>query len=281
MDSSIVEERVQFMAPSGDHLLSGILMRPSRACNSVVIVCHGLFCDKDHPLVSSIAEAFVTQLGVCSFRFDFSANGESPGEWDGADYYQEVLEVDAAVLMLQQGKGLKTICVLGHSKGGTVVNMYAGALDVVTQVPMVVSLSARFDLSVRPEDRFSPSEMKSLEEVGYCDIVKTTPNGERVYRWWKESLQKISAINMRSIVESSATKKEDMLMMFIHAVDDKTVPVSDLTMFADTYDRVASGEGKRCIKMQLPAGGHSFKYNEERQQFLVPLFEALRSKHLV
>lgn len=73
-------------------------------------------------------------------------------------------------------------------------------------------------------------QMKSLEEVGYCDIVKTTPNGERVYRWWKESLQKISAINMRSIVESSATKKEDMLMMFIHAVDDKTVSTSSSSL---------------------------------------------------
>ncbi|KAF4653773.1 hypothetical protein FOL46_009012, partial [Perkinsus olseni] len=159
--------------------------------------------------------SFVTALGVCSFRFDFSGNGDSAGEWDCGDYHQEVLEIDAAVRMLRDDEGLKTICLVGHSKGGTVVSMYAGANEVATRVPLIVSISGRFDLSAKPDDRFSASDVESLETVGYCDTVR----GQKTFRWRKESLQRMSAIDMIPIVQN-CSRKEDVSMLFIHAEGD-------------------------------------------------------------
>ncbi|KAF4677006.1 hypothetical protein FOZ62_003391, partial [Perkinsus olseni] len=257
--TSVKGKSVSFLAPSGDHQLTGILTRPSSpSSDSVVIVCHGLFCDKATPLISSIAQSFVTALGVCSFRFDFSGNGDSAGEWDCGDYHQEVLEINAAVRMLRDDEGLKTICLIGHSKGsfshtavygrlslrslkypstlgttndvgfdylvylvhplligGTVVSMYAGANEVTTRVPLIVSISGRFDLSAKPDDRFSASDVESLETVGYCDTVR----GEKTFRWRKDSLQKMSAIDMIPIVQNCA-RKEDVSVLFIHAEED-------------------------------------------------------------
>ncbi|KAF4686229.1 hypothetical protein FOZ63_028334, partial [Perkinsus olseni] len=254
---------------------NGILTRPSSpSSDSVVIVCHGLFCDKATPLISSIAQSFVTALGVCSFRFDFSGNGDSAGEWDCGDYQQEVLEIDAAVRMLREDEGLKTICLIGHSKGGTVVSMYAGANEVATRVPLIVSISGRFDLSAKPDDRFSASDVESLETVGYCDTVR----GKKTFRWWKESLQRMAAIDMIPIVQDCA-RKEDVSVLFIHAEGDDVVPVSDLGLFVDTYDSTSSA-GRRCMKIKLPMGGHFFKTEVERQELLNPVFQALRDGQL-
>ncbi|KAF4751813.1 hypothetical protein FOZ63_012973, partial [Perkinsus olseni] len=282
---------------------NGILTRPSSPSSDlVVIVCHGLFCDKTTPLISSIAQPFVTALGVCSFRFDFSGNGDSAGEWDCGDYHQEVLEIDAAVRMLREDEGLKTICLIGHSKGssshtavygrlslrslkypstlgdykrrGTVVSMYAGANEVATRVPLIVSISGRFDLSAKPDDRFSASDVESLETVGYCDTVR----GQKTFRWRKGSLQKMSAIDMIPIVQHCA-RKEDVSMLFIHAEGDDVVPVSDLDLFVDTYNSTSSA-GRRCIKRKLPMGGHFFRTEVERQELLKPIFQALRDSHL-
>ncbi|KAF4652526.1 hypothetical protein FOL47_011040 [Perkinsus chesapeaki] len=215
----------------------------SSTSNKVVILCHGLMSDRESPLLKSIAYQLTTQLGLSTFRFDFSGNGESKGVWDYGAYNEEASELERAIEMLQDTRALSTIAIIGHSRGATVVCLHT-ANPHYTKVPLVVSLSGRYDMTNKP-NRFSDSEKHELETIGYCDwVLPTRMNGKskRRYRWKKDSIDKIMAMDTKNMTEECAKRASGSKMMFIGAMDDTAVPIRDLHSFQRVYnDAVKEG----------------------------------------
>lgn len=65
---------------------------------------------------------------MCSFRFDFTSNGESEPLYKGTEskeqyrnmmnsFYNDVDDLEATLLMLQQRFKMKVVAIIGHSRG--------------------------------------------------------------------------------------------------------------------------------------------------------------------
>jgi dienelactone hydrolase len=75
----------------------------------------------------------------------------------------EAEELRCAKQYLEQQLGRKVVGVLGHSKGGTDVLLYAAKYN---DVPCVVNLAGRFELQKGVLERLGPEVLERLEREG-------------------------------------------------------------------------------------------------------------------
>ncbi|KAG2589549.1 hypothetical protein PVAP13_5NG128181 [Panicum virgatum] len=80
--------------------------------NKVVILCHGFVACKDDSIMIDLATA-LTKQGIGAFRFDFSGNGESEGEFHYGSYRKEADDLHSVVSYLHQEK-YDVTAILGH-----------------------------------------------------------------------------------------------------------------------------------------------------------------------
>lgn len=121
--------------------LKGLLVDGGAGSKEVCILCHGFRSSKQSGTLSALATG-LAEAGVSTFRFDFSGNGESEGKFAYGNYWQEVEDLRAAVEFLTS-RGSRVVCVVGHSKGGNCVVLYASKYY---DVPCVINVSGRFAL---------------------------------------------------------------------------------------------------------------------------------------
>ncbi|OEL35357.1 hypothetical protein BAE44_0003624 [Dichanthelium oligosanthes] len=134
--------------------------------NKVVVLCHGFTASKDDGFIVDLAEA-ITKHGISVFRFDFSGNGESEGEFQYGNYKKEADDLHAVVSYLYQEK-YDVATIVGHSKGGDVVVLYA---SIYNDVPMVINISGRFYLDQGVEERLGKEFMDRINKEGYIDVI--------------------------------------------------------------------------------------------------------------
>lgn len=112
-----------------------------RSSKNLCILCHGFQSSKELPTLVSIAGALAA-AGVSSYRFDFTGNGESEGEFAYGNYWREAEDL-RSVVKYWRFRGWQVVSVIGHSKGGNAVLLYASKYK---DVPNIVNISGRFDL---------------------------------------------------------------------------------------------------------------------------------------
>jgi dipeptidyl aminopeptidase/acylaminoacyl peptidase len=109
-------ERVEFV--SGGQRVVGVLHLPFPSATKgerIVITCHGAMSSKDSEKYLHISERFSSQ-GIAVLRFDFRGSGESEGS--GELLSRRIADLMAAMKFVE-GRGYKSIGVLGSSFGGT------------------------------------------------------------------------------------------------------------------------------------------------------------------
>lgn len=153
--------------------LKGLLVESASNSKEVCVLCHGFRSSKQSGTLSSLSEALV-EAGVSTFRFDFAGNGESEGEFAYGNYWDEVEDLRAVVEFLTS-RGLRVVCVAGHSKGGNCVVLYASRYH---DVPCVINISGRFALEKGQSDglpwqcafMFRSSDCRTCSSV-YCFCI--------------------------------------------------------------------------------------------------------------
>ncbi|KAK9099326.1 hypothetical protein Syun_026371 [Stephania yunnanensis] len=131
----------------------------------VVVLCHGFRASKDHEIMRNLAGA-LTREGISAVRFDFAGNGESEGSFQYGNYQREADDLHAVVLyFLRSNRVVKAI--LGHSKGGNVVLLYASRYH---DVPIVVNVSGRYDLNKGIEERVGKGFIERIKKDGFIDV---------------------------------------------------------------------------------------------------------------
>ncbi|CAO2190779.1 unnamed protein product, partial [Urochloa humidicola] len=150
------EERVEIANKHGERLV-GLLH--NTGSNKIVVLCHGFIATKNDSLILDLAAA-LTKKGISVFRFDFSGNGESEGQFE---------------------------------YGGDVVVLYASIYD---DVRTIVNLSGRFDLKKGIEERIGEGSIHRINKEGYLDIKDKYENFN--YRVTKESLMERLNTDMRA-----------------------------------------------------------------------------------
>ncbi|XP_061995312.1 uncharacterized protein LOC133713319 isoform X1 [Rosa rugosa] len=188
----------------------------------IVILCHGFTSTKDDPIMVNLAVALESE-GISSFRFDFSGNGESEGIFEYGNYQKEADDLHAVVEHFSGTSRVASV-ILGHSKGGDVVLLYASKYhDICT----VVNVSGRYDLKKGIGERLGKDFMETIKKEGFLDIKNNT--GGVAYRVTEESLMDRLSTDMQ---ESCLQIGKECQVLTVHGSDDEVIPVDDAVEFS-------------------------------------------------
>ncbi|GAB2291836.1 hypothetical protein Dimus_026087 [Dionaea muscipula] len=188
----------------------------------VVVLCHGFTSNKGEKTMVNLAMALESE-GISAFRFDFSGNGESDGSFQYGNYMKEAEDLYAVVKHLI---GLKRVvsAIVGHSKGGNVVLLYASKYH---DVPTVLNLSGRYKLDRGIEERLGEKFLERIKKDGYIDVKNKT--GVILYRVTEESLMDRLNTNMH---EACLRIDRDCRVLTVHGSADEIIPVEDANEFS-------------------------------------------------
>ncbi|KAG4929599.1 hypothetical protein JHK82_046664 [Glycine max] len=187
----------------------------------IVILCHGLRSTKEDDIIKNLAAA-LENAGVSSFRFDFTGNGESEGSFEFGHYWREVDDLHDVVQHFH-GANHKVIAIIGHSKGGSVVLLYASKHH---DIKTVVNLSGRYDLKAGLEERLGKDYLERIMKDGFIDVMQS---GSFDYRVTLESLMDRLDTNMH---EACLQIDKECRVLTVHGSSDPVIPVGDASEFA-------------------------------------------------
>lgn len=188
----------------------------------IVVLCHGFQSTKDHTTISNLASALEKE-GITVFRFDFAGNGESEGTFRYANYWREAEDLRAVIEHFRKESRI-TSTILGHSKGGNAVLLYASKYH---DIPTVVNVSGRNDLKRGITERMGKDFYKQIKKDGFFDYKNR--NGEVCYRVTEESLNDRLNTNMHEACLQIDTKCR---VLTVHGSEDTIIPVEDALEFS-------------------------------------------------
>jgi pimeloyl-ACP methyl ester carboxylesterase len=162
---------VSFINPKSVLRLQGTFVRADAAPNApCVILCHGYACNRNGMALPALSEALAA-AGVNSLRCDFQGNGASEGVMRFGNFYGEVSDIAAAKAFLEAEHKQQVAGLLGHSKGGCVVLLYAAQH---ADIPRVVNVAGRYVMTEGVKERFGADILERLS-VAPVDIVAAAP----------------------------------------------------------------------------------------------------------
>ncbi|EFJ10240.1 hypothetical protein SELMODRAFT_447411 [Selaginella moellendorffii] len=183
------------------------------------ILCHGLRSSKESTGLVVLANA-LAEAGLSTYRFDFSGNGESEGEFSYGGYWQEVEDLRAVVLHWRAQTRLVN-CIIGHSKGGNAVLLYSSKYG---DVPLVVNCSGRGLLKRGLKSRLGSDFMERLDREGFV----TVRDKQGDFNVTKENLMQRLSIDMFGEVGKIPS---NCRVLTIHGSEDEVVTVEDAYEF--------------------------------------------------
>ncbi|KAJ9538555.1 hypothetical protein OSB04_031288 [Centaurea solstitialis] len=190
--------------------------------DSTVPVKEALEFAKENSMMTDLAFALEKQ-GISAFRFDFSGNGESEGSFQFANYYKEVDDLHEVVRHFHKANRVVS-AIIGHSKGGDVVLLYA---SLHHDVKTIVNVSGRYRLDTGIEQRLGANYLERAKRDGFID-VKSEKTGEVLFRVTEESLMDRLNTNMP---EAALKIKQDCRVLTVHGSADDIIPVEDAADF--------------------------------------------------
>ncbi|XP_026451008.1 uncharacterized protein LOC113351193 [Papaver somniferum] len=217
--SVIVEEQTVIVKNKYGENLVGVLHETGST--KIVILCHGFRSSKDTPINTNLVEA-LTKQGISVFRFDFSGTGKS----EGTQHDEYIKEADDLRSVVLHFIGMKRVidALVGHSKGGNVVLIYASKYhDVAT----LVNVSGRYNMEGGIAKRLGENYKERIEQDGFIDVEDK--KGNCFFSFTAESLMERLAIDMGALCLSIG---KDCRVLTVHSAADKIVPVEDAYEFA-------------------------------------------------
>ncbi|KAK6120412.1 hypothetical protein DH2020_045892 [Rehmannia glutinosa] len=212
-----MQQKITILNKRGEKLV-GVLHETGST--KVVVLCHGFRSSKENNTMVNLAGVLENE-GISAFRFDFSGNGESEGSFQYGNYFREAEDL-RAVIEYFTGVNRVTVAVLGHSKGGNVVLLYASKYH---DIGVVVNVSGRYDLKRGIKERLGENFLEILKKDGY--IVVNTRAGD--YQVTEESMVERLNTNMH---EACLSIDEGCRVLTVHGSEDEIIPVEDALEFA-------------------------------------------------
>ncbi|XP_006288247.2 uncharacterized protein LOC17881167 isoform X1 [Capsella rubella] len=220
IDNSEIQHRRVVIENSHGEKLVGVLQ--DTGSTETVVICHGLQSSKDRIPMVTIANFFERAM-ISSFRFDFAGNGESQGSFQYGNYRREVEDL-RSVLQHLRGDNRDISAIIGHSKGGNVVLLYAAKYK---DVQTVVNISGRFFLERGIEARLGKDYFRRIKENGFIDVRNR--KGMFAYRVTEESLMDRLTTDT---LEACLLIHENCRVLTVHGSNDRIVHVTEASEFA-------------------------------------------------
>lgn len=208
----------------------------------------------------NLALAFETQ-GISAFRFDFAGNGDSEGSFQYSNYRREAEDLrDVIEHFRREQRSVEAI--IGHSKGGNAVLLYASRYG---DVQTVINIAGRFDLRRGIAGRLGKNFQERIEQFGFIDVKNR--KGKLEYRVTKESLMDRLSTDTRTACE---TIPLSCRVLTIHGTEDEFVPVEDAYEFDKHIQnhklRIVEGADHEYTKLQSELASIVLDFVKETRQ---------------
>lgn len=213
----VQQQKVTILNKYGEKLV-GLLHETGS--KEIVMLCHGFRSTKEHNTMVNIASTLENE-GISAFRFDFAGNGESEGSFQYGNYWREADDLHA-VIQHFYGANRVVSAILGHSKGGNVVLLYASKYH---DIRTVVNVSGRYDLGRGIEERLGKDFLERVKKDGFIDVIYKGVQ----YRVTEESLMDRLSTDMHKVC--LAIEKECRVLT-VHGSADEIIPMEDALEFA-------------------------------------------------
>ncbi|KAI7754106.1 hypothetical protein M8C21_014729 [Ambrosia artemisiifolia] len=230
------------------------------ASKQIVILCHGFRDSKNYSMMVELAFA-LEKHGISAFRFDFSGNGESEGLFQFGNYSKEVDDLHA-VIQHFTAENRVISAILGHSKGGNVVVLYA---SLHHDVHTVINVSGRYKMDRGIEERLGKDYLERVKRDGFIDIK--SKQGAFLFRVTEESLMERLNTNMH---EAGLKVDPSCKVLTVHGSVDEVIPVEDALQF----DKIIPNHELRIIE------GADHGYNNHRDELLSVVLAFLKDNML-
>ncbi|XP_006303179.2 uncharacterized protein LOC17900089 [Capsella rubella] len=185
----------------------------------VVVLCHGFLSNKNDPVTKNIAAALEKE-GISAYRFDFSGNGESEGSFYFGNYNYEADDLRSVIQYFTNMNRVVPI-ILGHSKGGDVVLVYASRFHDIRNV---INLSGYSDLKRSLVMRLGENYLERITQQGYIDAEEYNIK----YRVTKESLMERLNTDMHEVCLKI---DKECRVLTVHGSADEIIPWEDAKEF--------------------------------------------------
>jgi alpha/beta superfamily hydrolase len=214
----------------------------------IVVLCHGFRSTKNDQVMKNVAAA-IEKEGISAFRFDFSGNGESKGSFYFGNYNYEADDLHSVIRYFTNMNRVVPI-IIGHSKGGDVVLVYASKYQDIRNV---INLSGRYDLKRGIGERLGEDYLERIKQQGFIDIKEgtaialwsscTVPDqyssvflsifwsftGNAGFRVTEESLMERLNTDMH---EACLKIDKECRVLTVHGSADEVIPLEDAKEFA-------------------------------------------------
>ncbi|KAK9711711.1 hypothetical protein K7432_007638 [Basidiobolus ranarum] len=250
--SNTLVKRIEFLSPEGITLSALLTEKPNTSSNQVVILCHGFLSHSN----SIIIRGLTSQLPYNICAIDFRGNGFSTGTTKYGNYLEEVVDLKNWVDHLREVLNFNVLGIIGHSKGSSVVLLYASKYN---QVPLIVNIAARFNMTDLPMHRFTPEQLTELEVKGNIVWRRYQHNTEE-----KDFIVSQLDLTTKKNTDMSVVKnidKERVRVLSVHGEKDTTIPVEEVSM----YDRLMGPEPYHEVAI-IKEATHFFRTPEELRE---------------
>ncbi|ESQ45815.1 hypothetical protein EUTSA_v10010563mg [Eutrema salsugineum] len=215
--SACAQQKIEIPNSHNEKLLGLLHETGSR---EIVVLCHGFRSNKNNQIMNNVAAA-IEKEGISAFRFDFSGNGESEGSFYYGNYNHEADDLHSVIQYFSSLNRVVPI-ILGHSKGGDVVLLYASKYHDIRNV---INLSGRYDLKKGVVERLGEDFLAKIKQQGFIDVK----DGKSGYRVTEESLMERLNTDMH---EACLKIDKECRVLTVHGSDDEVIPVEDAKEFA-------------------------------------------------
>ncbi|KAJ1647112.1 hypothetical protein IWQ61_010130 [Dispira simplex] len=246
----------------GNHSLGATVITKSVAevnhhGSEIMVICHGLLNSR----YSRVVRALGVSLPYNACIFDFRGNGSSTGSTRYGNIMEELEDLRFVIEYLRNTLKFTVNVIMGHSKGAAVAFQYMAKYN---DVPYLVGVAGRFDMSQSPMLRFTEEQNQLLKAKGEFEWLRYGLNQERPYIIRQRDLEERDRIDM-SVVRSIDFNQAQVLI--VHGDQDEVVPVSEAQRYYDTMAESKTLQHQPSPKLTMeiiPKATHSFVENHER-----------------
>lgn len=264
-----------------------------------VVLCHGQWSSMYDPLMLAISE------GILRFHGDGAAG--APADASGrrgrktevirmsfttsktepfSGYFKEREELRCVVQHLQDTKR-RVRCVVGHSKGATVVSLFASKYEKnegksLGNEACLICISGRFDMRKGVARSIGEDIVDYIESTGKPQLVVISKPRPRDPFWLtKERLEERASINMEQVMMGINNDEADnnWRLCVIHGERDERIPVDDSKGYVRAFD---AGNASQSVASELhiiEEANHCFTNPVHRKQ-LVTFVSEFFHKHM-
>lgn len=224
MTSLPISQHLSFTNKQGEKLV-GILDIAQKSIKKdlCLVFLHGYLSEKEGPVGLALANT-LPQQRISLFRFDFSGNGESEGEF-GEGSFSKMRSDTLAALDLLKKQGFKKFAILGHSFGSAI------ALTLMPEhieIRYFISLSGAGDLPASKKRRFSKEALLQADQLGYTYLTLPSGKKEKVSREYVEDFDRYDI--------AAYAHKASVPGLFLWGRNDTTIPEKEVRLIYDAYD---------------------------------------------